>query len=78
MQLSELSIGDKFSIDIDEGRGYLFSDTGNYMKISPNLDNFKITHHDEWHNMDNYYFVLNLDTSTLGILLKTQEVKLND
>lgn len=78
MQLSDLNIGDKFSIDRDESYPDLFEYRANYLVISPNADNFKITHLDEWYDMDNYYFVLNLDTSTLGILLKTQEVELND
>jgi hypothetical protein len=63
MILSELSIGDTFTIDI-----------GNYMKIDSNTDNFKITDLDEYFDMSNYLFVLNLDTSTLGVLLNTQEV----
>ena len=75
MQLSELNIGDKFSIDRDDGYGDLFGDIGNYMKISSNPDTFKITHLDEYLDMSNYSFVLNLDTSTLGILLNTQEVE---
>lgn len=73
MQLSKLNIGDKFTIDGDEGHDDYF-DMNNYMKINPNTDNFKITHHDEWFDLDQYIFVLNLDTCTLGILLKTQEV----
>ena len=71
MQLSRLTIGDKFSVEQDYEGEFL---SGNYVKINPNTDNFKITHYVDDHNMDNYYFVLNLDTSTLGILLKTQEV----
>ena len=76
MQLNDLNIGDKFSIDRDKEYGDLFDDVSNYIKISPNSDNFKITHLDQWHDMDNYCFVLNLETATLGILLKTQEVTL--
>lgn len=76
MQLSELNIGDKFSVEQDyDYEGEFVS--GNYLVISPNPDNFKITHHDEWHDMDNYCFVLNLDTSILGTLLKTQEIEEN-
>lgn len=71
MQLSELSIGDKFSIEQDYEGEFL---SGNYIKINPNTDSFKITHLDEYFDMSNYSFVLNLDTSTLGILLNTQEV----
>ena len=71
MHLSELNIGDKFSVDQSYQDEFV---SGDYLVISPNPDNFKITHRDEWHDMDNYYFVLNLDTSTLGILLKIQEV----
>jgi len=78
MILSELNIGDTFTIDRDEGHSDLFGDIGNYMKISPNTDNFNITHIDEYFDMSNYSFVLNLDTSTLGILLLAQEVTLND
>ena len=68
MQLSELNIGDKFSIKQDY-KGESLS--GNYVKIYPNTDNFNITHLDEYFDMSNYSFVLNLDTSTLGILLLT-------
>jgi len=71
MQLNELNIGDKFSIEQDYEGEFL---SGKYLKISSNTDNFKITHLDEYFNMSNYSFVLNLDTSTLGILLNTQEV----
>ena len=78
MQLKDLNIGDKFSIKRDDSYPDLFGAEGNYLAISPNKDNFKITHLDEWHYMDNYCFVLNLDTSTLGILLKTQEVEIDD
>jgi hypothetical protein len=78
MQLKDLNIGDKFSIKRDANYPDLFHTEGNYLAISPNEDNFKITHLDEWHDMDNYCFVLNLDTSTLGILLKTQEVEIDD
>ena len=74
MILSELNIGEAFTINRDEWHGDLFGDIGNYMKISPNTDNFKITHLDEYFDMSNYSFVLNIDTSTLGILLNTQEV----
>ena len=75
MQLSELSIGDKFSIEQEcEGQEDLLGDISNYMKISPNTDNFNITHIDDYFDMSNYSFVINLDTSTLGILLNTQEV----
>ena len=78
MQLSELNIGDTFIIDRDEEYSDLYGDIGNYMKISPNTDNFNITHIDEYFDIGNYSFVLNLDTSTLGILLLTQEITLND
>ena len=71
MILSELNIGDKFSIEQDYEGEFV---SGNYLVISPNTDNFNISHLDEWFKMSNYSFVLNLDTSTLGILLKTQEV----
>ena len=71
MILNKLNIGDKFSIKQDYEGEFL---SGNYMKINPNIDNFNISHLDEWFKMSNYSFVLNLDTSTLGILLKTQEV----
>ena len=74
MILSELKIGDKFTIDRVEVHGELFSDIDNYIKISPNTDNFKVTNLDEYFDMSNYSFVLNLDTSTLGILTNTQEV----
>ena len=74
MQLKDLNIGDKFSIKQDYEDEIL---SGNYIKINPNTDNFKITYHDdECQAIANYTFVLNLDTSTLGILLATQEVTL--
>jgi len=78
MQLKDLNIGDRFSIKRDDNYPDMFNTEGNYLTISPNKDNFKITHLDEWYDMDNYCFVLNLDTSTLGILLKTQEVEFDD
>ena len=75
MKLSELNIGDKFSIKQDYEGEFL---SGNYVKINPNTDNFYICHNDKYFILNNYVFVLNLDTSTLGILLLTQEVTLND
>jgi hypothetical protein len=78
MQLSQLKIGDKFSIDIDEKFCDLENNISNYMKIYPNTENFKITYLDEYYDINNYSFVLNLDSSTLGILLLTQEVTLHD
>ena len=75
MQLSELNIGNIFSIKQDYEGEFLL---GNYIKINSNTDNFKIIHLDECHDMNNYCFVLNLDTSTLGILLKTHEVEIDD
>ena len=71
MQLSELNTGNKFSIEQDYEGEFL---SGNYVKINPNTDNFNITYLDEYSDMSNYSFVLNLDTITLGILLNTQEV----
>jgi len=73
MILSELNIGDKFSIEQDyDYEGEFVS--GNYIKINPNTDNFSIGFNDNWFPKSHYSFVLNLDTSTLGILLNTQEV----
>jgi len=71
MQLSELNIGDTFSIEQYHDEENM---VGNYLVINPNTDNFNITPLDEYFDMSNYSFVLNLNTSTLGILLNTQEV----
>ena len=75
MHLRELNIGDKFSIEqyYDED-----NTVGNYLVINPNTDNFVISSSDSWFDLEQYTFVLNLDTSTLGILLLAQEVTLND
>ena len=78
MQLKDLNIGDKFYINKDDSYPELFEYKSNYLVISTNSDNFTIHHQDEFRNMDKYCFVLNIDTSTLGILLKTQEVHLYD
>ena len=71
MKLKELTIGDRFSIEqyYDEENM-----VGNYLVINPNTDNFVISSSDSWFDLEQYIFVLNLDSSTLGILLKTQEV----
>ena len=55
MQLNELNVGDKFSIEQNYESKFL---SGNYVKINPNTDNFSIIHLNEYYDMSNYSYEL--------------------